>query len=118
MDHHRGTTQKAAGMPDHELAPGTPPVPDEVTGDAERQAWIAVATPRRRQSRAPASWRPVIIQVAMTAVLIIGLVAVAGVTEARRTAERDAVDNAMRTTGVLVHAAVQPALTDDLLASE
>jgi signal transduction histidine kinase len=62
------------------------------------------------------SWRPVLIQVGLTAVLVVGLVAVAGTVEARRTAEEQAVENATQTTGLLVHAAVQPAITDDLLA--
>jgi signal transduction histidine kinase len=60
----------------------------------------------------------VLIQVALTAMLVIGLVAVAGWVEARETAEREAVDSAMQTTGVLVRAAVQPAITDALLADE
>jgi signal transduction histidine kinase len=113
------TRATEANMPGKELAPGTPPVPDEIPDDGDaRPPWVAIATPRRRSSTAPVSWRPVIIQVAMTAFLIIGLVAVAGTVEARRTAEREAVDAAMRTTDVLVRAAVQPAITDDLLVQE
>ena len=85
---------------------------------APPRGWVAVAQPRRRTPRPPASWRPVLIQVALTAILVIGLVAVAGTVEARETAEREAVDSAMQTTGVLVRAAVQPAITDALLADE
>jgi signal transduction histidine kinase len=57
----------------------------------------------------------VLIQVGLTAVLVVGLVAVAGTIEARRTAEQEAVENATQTTGLLVHAVVQPAIIDDLL---
>ena len=94
-------------------------MPDEApAGGAPPRGWVAVAQPRRRTPRPPASWRPVLIQVALTAILVIGLVAVAGTVEARETAEREAVDSAMQTTGVLVRAAVQPAITDALLADE
>jgi signal transduction histidine kinase len=86
-----------------------------VAGQRRGEAWVAVAASRRRGSKPRVSWRPVLIQVGLTAVLVIGLVAVAGTIEARRTAEREAVENATQTTGVLVHAAVQPAITDDLL---
>jgi len=85
---------------------------------APPRGWVVVAQPRRRTPRPPASWRPVLIQVALTAILVIGLVAVAGTVEARETAEREAVDSAMQTTGVLVRAAVQPAITDALLTDE
>jgi signal transduction histidine kinase len=57
----------------------------------------------------------VLIQVGLAAVLVVGLVAVAGTNEARRTAEQEAVENATQTTGLLVHAVVQPAITDDLV---
>jgi signal transduction histidine kinase len=77
--------------------------------------WVAVATSRRRRVRALVSWRPLLIMVGLTAVLVVGLVTVAGTLEARRSAETEAVDNAMRTTGVLVRAAVAPAITDTLL---
>jgi signal transduction histidine kinase len=77
--------------------------------------WVAVPAARRRPSKPHVSWRPVLVQVGLTAALVIGLVAVAGTVEARRTAEQEAVENASQTTGVLVHAAVQPAITDDLL---
>src|SRR5215471_9845656 len=77
--------------------------------------WVAVPGVRRRPSKPYVSWRPVLIQVALTAALVIGLVTVAGTVEARRTAEQEAVENASQTTGLLVKAAVQPAITDDLL---
>ena len=94
-------------------------MPDEAPdGGATPRGWVAISQPRRRTPRPPASWRPVLIQLALTAFLVIGLVAVAGWVEARETAERDAVDTAMQTTGVLVRAAVQPAITDALLDDE
>ena len=93
-------------MPDRELARGDP------------GSWVAVATARRRPVRALASWRPLLVLVGLTAVLIVGLVIVAGMLEARRTAETEAVDNAMRTTGVLVRAAVAPVITDALLTKD
>jgi signal transduction histidine kinase len=77
--------------------------------------WVAVPATRRRPAQPNVSWRPVLVQVALTAALVIGLVAVAGTVEARRTAEQEAIENATETTGVIVHAAVQPAITDDLL---
>jgi signal transduction histidine kinase len=57
----------------------------------------------------------VIIQVVLTAILVVGLVAAAGVLEQREASNQEAVDNATQATGVLVHAVVQPAITDALL---
>ena len=101
-------------MPDEGPAAVAPPG----VNAEETPTWVAVATPRRRTPRPPASWRPVLIQVAITSILIIGLVAIAGIVEARQTAEREAVENALQTTSVLVRAAVQPAITDALLVED
>jgi hypothetical protein len=79
------------------------------------ERWVAVATARRRPPKTQLPWRPVLIQVGLTAILVLGLVAVTGTVEARRAAEQEAVENATDTTGVLVRAAALPAITDDLL---
>jgi signal transduction histidine kinase len=105
-------------MPYQELAHPIVSPHDGRTGAGQQRGgdlWVAVPFARHRRTKPRVSWRPVLIQVALTAVLVIGLVAVAGTVEARRTAEQEAVENATQTTGVLVHAAVQPAITDELL---
>jgi signal transduction histidine kinase len=79
---------------------------------------MPVAAPRRRVSTGPVSWRPVLIQVGLTAALVVGLVGVAGAAESRRMAEGEAVDYATQTTGVIVRAVVQPAITDTLLGTD
>ena len=56
----------------------------------------------------PAAGRPVLIQVGLTAILVLGLVAVAGTVEARRTAEQEAVENPTDTTGILGARAASP----------
>jgi signal transduction histidine kinase len=90
----------------------------DTTPPRANDLWEAVPAARRRPAKPQVSWRPVLIQVGLTAALVIGLVAVAGTVASRRTAEQETVENATETTGVLVHAAVQPAITDDLLDPE
>jgi signal transduction histidine kinase len=87
---------------------------DEPVGER----WVAVTAARRRPPSRQVPWRPVLVQVALTAILVVGLVAVAGTLEARRLAEQEAVENATQTTGVLVRTAVLPVISDDLLNRE
>jgi signal transduction histidine kinase len=103
-------------MSSHEVAHQTLLSRDSHEPAGER--WVVVAAARRRPPSPHVPWRPVLVQMALTAILVIGLVAVAGTVEARRTAEREAVENATQTTGVLVRAAVLPAISDDLLNQE
>jgi signal transduction histidine kinase len=100
------------------------PVPAEIaTTDGKdeprtHQSWTAVVNPRRRPSNKSLSWRPVAVQVVLTAILIVGLVVAAGLVQERRSSDQEAVDNATQATGVLVHAVVQPAISDALLAKD
>jgi signal transduction histidine kinase len=112
-------------MLDPDVARQMLPIPTDIaTADENIQAppaeqlWNALVQPRKRSSDKPVSWRPVIVQVVLTAILVVGLVVAAGIVEEREASEREAVDNATQATGVLVHAAVQPAIADAFLTKD
>jgi two-component system, NarL family, sensor kinase len=106
-------------MSDQDMKRRTRPAPvapdADLDGPPAQPAWTALVNPRKRPSDKTMSWRPVIIQVVLTAILVGALVAAAGLVEQREASKQEAVDNATQATGVLVHAVVQPAIADALL---
>ena len=80
-------------------------------------SWATVtrATATARQDTAPPRMRRVFAQVVAAAAVVLAVVTVAGAVASRKVAEREAVHDAATTTDLLAEAAVQPALTDDLL---
>lgn len=61
------------------------------------------------------SWWPMVIQMVVAAVLVIAFVAVVGAAAARKVAEADAVEDALKVSNLLARTAVVPALSDALL---
>jgi two-component system, NarL family, sensor kinase len=91
---------------------------DLVRSGDDPDRWLVVTDWGRRESRAAAGPRLVVVQVAVAAVLVIVAVAVLGALAARRLAEREAVDDARRRTDLFAEAVLQPVLADGLLTGD
>jgi signal transduction histidine kinase len=90
-------------------------VSDEPPAD---RAWVVVRAATPIDDDAPVRRRRVFGQVAVGAVVVIVLVALAGVLAARRLAEAQAVNDAARTADLIAQSWVQPAVTDGLLTGD
>ena len=105
-------------MTDRALEPPTaPPAPGGAVGGAGTAPdWFLVARGRpAAPDDAPFRPRRILAQLALGVVVVLLLVGVLGVLAARTLAEREAVNDAAHTAGVLSTAVVEPALTDALL---
>ncbi len=81
--------------------------------------WLPVATASSRHRDEPAVHpRRVFIQVIAGALVVLVLVALAGVAASRRLAEAEAVNDAAKTANLLADAVGQPAVTEALLTSD
>jgi signal transduction histidine kinase len=94
-----------------------------VLGADERQKaahppWLSVAAGSSSRSEQAVHPRRVFAQVIAAALVMIILVAVAGVVASRRLAEAQAVNDAAKTANLLAEAVVQPALTNALLTGD
>ena len=104
-------------MPDRGSAGQVKSLPVEDEPRAQPR-WTTVVPPRQRPATKPVSWRPVIVQVVITGILVIGLIATAGIVEEQRFSDQEAVEHATQATEILVRAVVQPAIDDALLAKD
>src|SRR4051812_43471318 len=90
--------------------------PEDVARSGEApEPWLVVSDWGRRESRAAAGPRLVVVQVAVAAVLVIVAVAVLGALAARRLAEREAIDDTRRHTDLIADAVLQPVLAEGVL---
>jgi signal transduction histidine kinase len=80
--------------------------------------WVQVVEPGpATPSTVRMSWRPVVIEISIAALVVFVLVAGAGVLGAYQVAQREAVTNALRACDVIARSAVEPALSDALVSS-
>ena len=81
--------------------------------------WVRVAGGRRPQTiEPPLRARQIYLQVVVMAVAVIIAVGVLGAVASRKVAEREAVNDAAQTTGVLADAVVQPVLTPGVVTGD
>jgi signal transduction histidine kinase len=67
---------------------------------------------------APVSWRRIVAQAIAAATVVFIIVAAAGTVAARKASEKESVNVALQTTGVLATSVVEPVLNDDLLSTD
>jgi signal transduction histidine kinase len=88
------------------------------TADADAP-WVRLAVPgQKNPATAPMSWRPVVIEILIAALVVFALVSTAGVLAAYRVAEQEAVTNALRSCDLLARSVLEPALSDALVPPE
>ena len=97
-----------SALPGSEAPPGSQAPP----------AWVTIAATRAEAVDPPLRRRRILLQVIVGAVLVILAVALVGVVAARRLAEAEAVNDAVKTADLLAEAVVQPVLTDGLLTGD
>ena len=87
--------------------------------DVSGPPWITLSESRDSEAaNRPVRTGRVVAQVVAAAALVVLLVSLLGSVASRKLAEQEAVHDAANTTGLLVDAVVQPALTDELVAMD
>jgi signal transduction histidine kinase len=77
--------------------------------------WVELSAPvSNRQSDSPVDRRWILLRVVAAALIVVAGVVIVGSVASRRTAERQAINNAAHTTDVLADSVVQPAVNDGL----
>jgi len=90
------------------------------TWPADDRAWMTLADASRitATDSAPMSRKRVLLPLVLGAVLVLLLVGLSGSVAARRLAERESVNDAAKSAGLLADAVVQPALRDSLISGD
>jgi signal transduction histidine kinase len=99
------------------IRPDTAPARSEDVDSSSERAWFELARPTaQRQPDRPVGRRWILLRVVAAAVIVVVGVAVVGAVASRRTAERQAVNDAAHAADLLADSVVQPAVDDGLLS--
>ena len=93
----------------------TAPLDNNATGQSDDGNWVVLATPTATEpAQRPLPMRRIVTPIAAAALVVAGIVGLAGSLVSQRIAEQQAVHDVAQLTDVLADSVVQPALTDQL----